>query len=330
MDTWFIDHLVCPRDRSGLRQRAGHLVCDSGHVYPVLEGIPVMLVEEAPPTHYACCESLVMAAREEAVARSDEDLDPQDIDDYVQDIIVGTCGNLYRSLSGSLCRYPIPELRLPQGQGEPLLDVGCNWGRWSISAARMGYQPVGIDPSLESILAAKRVARQLDVEVRYVVADGRYLPFAEGSFAIVFSYSVLQHLCRSDVEQSLAEMARVLRPQGLSVVQMPNSSGLHNLWVQARSGFRASGFFGVRYWRPRELQDLFGRTIGPTSLSVDGFFSLNAQASDKDLLPFHYRFVVSCSEMLRSLSMRFAPLAAIADSLYVHSVRRACSEDAVD
>ena len=66
----------------------------------------------------------------------------------------------------------------------------------------------------------------------------------------------------------------------------------HLLWVQARNGFREPGFFGVHYWRPRELEDLFGRNIGPTSLSVDGFSSLNAQANDRDLLPFRYRLVV--------------------------------------
>ena len=287
-----------------------------------------MLVEEAPPTHSVCGESLAMAAGEQPMLHVGDDLDSVGIDPYVQDIIVGTCGNLYKPLLGSLSRYPIPELRLPQGKGDFLLDVGCTWGRWSISAARKGYQPVGIDPSLQSLLAAQRVAKQLNVEVRYVVADGRYLPFAEGSFAIVFSYSVFQHLYRTDVEQSLAEIARVLRPLGVSVVQMANSYGLHNLWIQARRRFRDPGFFGVRYWRPWELQDVFSRAIGPTSLSVDGFFSLNAQTSDKDLLPVHYRFVVACSEMLRKLSLRFAPLAALADSLYVHSVRRHYSENA--
>ncbi len=322
MDNWLIERLVCPRDRSSLRQRDGHLVCDRGHAYPMVDGIPVMLVEEAPPTHPVCGESLAMAAGGGAVSDGHEDIDPQGIDGYVQEAIAATCGNLYASLLGRLSRYPIPDLRLPRGQGESLLDIGCNWGRWSISAARMGYQAVGIDPCLESIMAARRVARQLDVKAHYLVADSRFLPFRKGSFDTVFSYSVFQHLEKADVELSLAEIAYVLRPLGVSLVQMPNAYGLHNLWVQARNGFRDPGFFGVRYWRPRELRALFGRMMGPTSLSVDGFFSLNVQASDRDLLPFRYRCVVSFSEALRGLSTRFAPLAAIADSLYVHSVRQ--------
>ena len=309
-----------------MRQRDGELICDNGHGYPIVDDIPVMLVDDAPPTHSACCQSLAKAAGEASNAHAVDAQASWEIDAYVQGIIAGTCGNLYRPLLGSLSRYPIPELRLPQGHGEFLLDVGCNWGRWCISAARKGYQPVGIDPSLEAIQSAKRVAAQLEVEARYLVADARYLPFVTGSFAVVFSYSVLQHLYRPDVERAVVEIGRVLESLGSSLVQMPNAYGLHNLWVQARNGFRDPGFFGVRYWRPRELKELFGRNIGPTSLSVDGFFSLNAQASDRDLLPLRYRLVVSCSELLRSLSVRLSPLAMLADSLYVHSLRPECSE----
>ena len=328
MDIWLTEHLVCPRDHSRLRQRDGELICDNGHGYPIVDGIPVMLVDDAPPTHSACCQSLAEAAGQALSAHVGAAQARRQIDAYVQDIIVGTCGNLYRPLQGSMSRYPIPELRLPRGHGEFLLDVGCNWGRWCISAARKGYRPVGIDPSLDAILSARRVAVQLEVEARYLVADARYLPFLTGSFAVVFSYSVLQHLYRADVERSVVEIGRVLESLGRSLVQMPNAYGLHNLWVQARNGFREPGFFGVRYWRPRELKDLFGRNIGPTSLSVDGFFSLNAQASDRDLLPFRYRLVVSCSEILRSMSVRLSPLAMLADSLYVHSLRPEGSETA--
>jgi cyclopropane fatty-acyl-phospholipid synthase-like methyltransferase len=42
------------------------------------------------------------------------------------------------------------------GAGKLLLDIGCSWGRWSISAARNGWCVVGIDPSLGAIMAARR------------------------------------------------------------------------------------------------------------------------------------------------------------------------------
>ena len=320
MDQWLKEHLVCPRDHLGLEYNGDSFVCSMGHTYPCVDGIPILLLEEATPTHHVFHETLAKAAKRELLAADNLDAS-NGIDPYVQEIIVGTCGNLYRSLHNNLTRYPIPEIRLPQGNGEHFLEIGCNWGRWCVSAAQKGYRPIGIDPSLDSIIAARKVARQLGIDVEYIVADSRYLPFANGSFEIAFSYSVFQHLYRDDARQSIAEMGRVLQPSGVSLVQMPNSYGLHNLWVQLRHRFKEPGFFDARYWRPSELKSVFSEYIGPTALSVDGYFSLNPQTSDLDLLPFKYRMVVSASEVLRKLSEKMPALLHIADSLYIHSTR---------
>jgi SAM-dependent methyltransferase len=174
-------------------------------------------------------------------------------------------------------------------------------------------------------MAARDVAAQLGVKANYVVADCRHLPFTDHSFDIVFSYSVLQHLSRADVYQTVKDMARVLKPTGQSLVQMPNSSGLRNLFLQAQQRFQDPDGFGVRYWSKVELSKLLGEFIGPTELSVDGFFSLNPQMSDIDLLPRKYRYVVRVSEALRKLSETFPILLNAADSLYVSSTARTTS-----
>jgi SAM-dependent methyltransferase len=165
------------------------------------------------------------------------------------------------------------------------------------------------------------VARQLGVVATYLVADARYLPFSSGSFDIFFSYSVFQHFDKKDVRLALAEGARILRPSGTSLIQMPNIFGVRNLINQGRSIFTKPGDFQVRYWRPSELEDSTRELIGPTSLAVDGYFGLGVQASDMDLLPFYYRFVVACSEVLRKASERIPWMKYWADSLYVRSIR---------
>ncbi|HEV8686277.1 MAG TPA: class I SAM-dependent methyltransferase, partial [Gaiellaceae bacterium] len=215
-------------------------------------------------------------------------------------------------------RYPIPDFPLQRGDGELLLDIGCNWGRWTIAAAQRGYRPIGIDPSFEAIVAARRIARQLGVEdARYVVADGRRLPFANATFDVVFSYGVLQHFSKADVATSVAEIARVLKRDGYSWVQMPNALGLLNAARLAQRGFREGEHFEVRYWRPSELRRVFGR-IGPTELTTDGFFTLNPQKRDLDLLPRRFRALVRVSEGLKSAH---APT-TLADSVNVRSVPR--------
>jgi SAM-dependent methyltransferase len=180
---------------------------------------------------------------------------------------------------------------------------------------------VGIDPSLKSIRAAYRVARQLGVEVTYIVADGRFLPFRDQSFDQVFSYSVLQHLSKENTLTALDEIRRTLRVGGNALVQLPNVYGLRCLYHQIRRGFREARDFEVRYWRPAELLSAFTSRIGDSQLSVDGFFSLNVQPTDIHLFPARYRALVQVSEALRGISERVPTLARVADSLYVSSNR---------
>ena len=59
---------------------------------------------------------------------------------------------------------------------------------------------MGIDPSLDAVLAARRVSRQLGVEASFVVGDARFLPFANDSFDTVFCYSVLQHFSKENAK----------------------------------------------------------------------------------------------------------------------------------
>ena len=230
IDPWLLEHLVCPRDRQRLTLAAGVLACASGHRYPVVDGVPVMLLDDVAHTISIAGGSLQEAARSvrhagepaglylDSVGISDEEklgvvaLAAQGgaIDPVVAYLVAATNGLMYKHLIGRLDRYPIPELPLPPGDGRRLVDVGCSWGRWSLAAQKRGYETVGVDPSLGAVMAARRVARQLGAGSRYVVADARYLPFADGFFDAAFSYSVFQHFSHADAELAVSEMGRLL------------------------------------------------------------------------------------------------------------------------
>ena len=78
-------------------------------------------------------------------------------------------------------------------------------GRWSIAAARKGFSVVGIDPSLGAVMAARRIAKELNLDIKYLVADGRFLPFRERQFKVAYSYSVLQHPARMTRERQFRD-----------------------------------------------------------------------------------------------------------------------------
>jgi SAM-dependent methyltransferase len=317
LDPWLAALLVCPRDKSAMTYGAGSLLCARGHRYAVIEGIPILLVAETEQTHIEGDRSLAVAEAGGSANLPQFNIGPREIDPFVNNAIGATNGGLYQHLVGNLSEYPIPNLRLPQANGELFLEIGSNWGRWCIAAARAGFHPVGIDPSLKSIRAAKRVARQLGIEAFYLVADGRHLPFPDRLFDQIFSYSVLQHLSRENVAKTLQEISRVLRPAGNCQVQMPNKFGARCLYHQARRGFREGEDFDVRYWSPGRLLAIFRQSLGQPKLSVDGFFSLNAQISDARFLPWRYRMLVRTSEFLRKMSEVCSPLTYLADSLYI-------------
>ncbi len=307
-----VELLACPRDRSPLELRDDILVCGEGHEYPTVDGAPVLVHPDLAPMQlgYWATPEEVERARGHALAPPEGSVDP-----YVADLIVATHGNLYRGV-GALRRYPIPAFPLAGPRGARLLDLGCNWGRWSIAAARAGFSVVGVDPSVEAIAAATRVARQLGEDVSYAVGDARRLPFPDGTFDVVFSFSVLQHFDPIAFEEAVDEIGRVLAPRGLVFVQMANVYGPRNL-LNLALGRRPRNPFDVLYRRPSELERSFGR-IGEVSLSPQGFLTLNAQGADLDLLPRRARAVVRTSEALRRLG---AP-AHVADSVWVRVQKR--------
>jgi len=204
---------------------------------------------------------------------------------------------------------------------ERFLDIGCNWGRWSIAAARNGYTVTGIDPQLGAVMAARRVARQLGLNIDFICADARYLPFAPGTLDVVFSYSVLQHFSRADCGKAVHEIGRVLHPGGKAKVQMANALGIRSAYHQTRRGFREPNGFEVRYYMPRELLDLFETHVGSTQLEPDCFFGLGLQETDAAFMSAAGRVALRGSKFLKKASRTFKLLKRFADSVYVDSVK---------
>lgn len=337
LDPWYADNLACPRTHKPLAESGTSLASPDGVRYPVVEGIPVLLrddveqtigiarasldrahgrlVDERAPDLYL--ESLGISEEEKigVLALARQSSGP--VDPVVSYLIAATNGIAYRHLLGRLDHYPIPAFPL-EGSGT-LLDLGCSWGRWTIAASRKGFEAVGLDPSLGAVMAARRAAKALGSAPRYLCGDARFLPFRDASFDAAFSYSVLQHLSETAVELALREICRVLKPGGVSLVQMPNRLGLRCLYHQVRRGGRVPVDFEVRYWSLASLEETFSRCVGPSSVSVDCFLGLGLQKADAGLMPAPKRALIAVSEALKGWSVHFAPITAVADSVFILS-----------
>ena len=104
--------------------------------------------------------------------------------------------------------------RLLGRSGGRLLDVGCSGGLLMEYAVGRGWETEGIEPSSEAV----EEARGHGLEVHQGLYEDIDLP--EGSFAVVHSKLVVEHLPRPD--EFLAWCARVLAPDGLVTVHVPN------------------------------------------------------------------------------------------------------------
>lgn len=91
------------------------------------------------------------------------------------------------------------------------LDVGCGVGLLASRLAARFASLHGIDPSEQSVQAARKAAPAAHVQAY----DGKRLPFAVQTFDIAFSTLVFHHVPSYEWYSLLLEMKRVVRPGGL-------------------------------------------------------------------------------------------------------------------
>jgi SAM-dependent methyltransferase len=116
-------------------------------------------------------------------------------------------------------------------EAEPrrVLEVGCGMGNFSERIARQtSAAVVAVDISPRMV----ELAREHGVDAR--VGDVQALPFEDAEFDCAVANAMLYHV--ENVEQALAELARVLEPGGRLVATTVGRKHMHELWTLV--GFR--------------------------------------------------------------------------------------------
>lgn len=127
--------------------------------------------------------------------------------------------------------------------------IGCGLVELLATRAKAVF---GVD--VAAATASGAVARHPDLLA--TVADVRSLPYADGTFDVVFSNSTLDHFEQAeDIDVALRELSRVLRPGGELILTLDNLAN-PVIWLRSVLPFRLLHWTGlVPYY--------VGATLGP-------------------------------------------------------------------
>ncbi len=145
----------------------------------------------------------------------------------------------------------IPSASRPDAE---LLDLGCGGGLLAPYVA--GYRHVGVDLALSALEVAARHG------VEPVKADVTDLPFEDERFDVVVAGEIFEHV--ENLEQTIAEAARVLRPGGTVVFDTINATPLARVLLvtigERVAGGPPPGCHDARLFvSPDRVRTLFGR-----------------------------------------------------------------------
>jgi len=151
---------------------------------------------------------------------------------------------------------------------DKVLDAGCGEGFYVMLLDELyGCQVVGLDNDHRILERAKKWVREKP-NIKFLIGDVTKLPFENEIFDKIILSEVLEHV--PDDRKALAEMYRVLKPEGILGITVPN----HDYpllwdplnWMREHLGLGHfspdSGFFGgiwamhLRLYYPNEIKKL--------------------------------------------------------------------------
>jgi SAM-dependent methyltransferase len=113
--------------------------------------------------------------------------------------------------------------------GQRLLEVGCGMGTDLLQFARAGANVTGVDLTPRSVETSRHHLSLYGQTGNFALTDAENLPFANGSFDVVYSNGVLHHT--PDTAGAVREIHRVLRPGGLARVMLYYRDSW-NYWIE--------------------------------------------------------------------------------------------------
>lgn len=162
----------------------------------------------------------------------------------------------YPARSNTYGDWNVPVTLLREIQRLPrdlrILELGSGGGFLGAELHRLDFTHVTLTDFTATALAS---IREHAPNALLAGADASQLPFRNATFDIVVSSDVIEHI--PEVEQHIAEVARVLSPGGRYLLKTPNRP-------VADAFYRLRGLHDAYFWHPsmfspRELRQTFSR-----------------------------------------------------------------------
>lgn len=132
--------------------------------------------------------------------------------------------------------------------GKNILDIGSGPGRDGILLQKNGKDVICLDASEEMVKISSERGLQS------IVGDFNHLPFKDGTFDGVWSYTALLHVPKASVGVPLEEIHRVLKPSGIFALGLIEGD---------TEGYRESSGVNMPRWfsfyKKEEMEDLCAR-----------------------------------------------------------------------
>jgi 2-polyprenyl-6-hydroxyphenyl methylase/3-demethylubiquinone-9 3-methyltransferase len=226
----------------------------------------------------------------------------------------------FQTVRGPYARGVILERLGLDPSGKRALVVGCGRGLLARELAGLGLSVTGVDPSPSAIRLAKEATAGEDVHVDYAIADPRRLPYGDREFDIVYYTDTLE--ITHDLDEVMAEAARMLRPRGVFLYDTVNRTRLSRLvYLGAMQSWRWTRYMPHdRYtWErlrtPGELAATMARH-GLRNEDVTGFLPANPLRLLWAILRAR-RGTIADSDLARLAGMRLAQPGKLAAVTYL-------------
>lgn len=109
--------------------------------------------------------------------------------------------------------------------GARVLELGCGRAEKTRTLAETGRMQEILALEVDAIQHARNLQITDLPRVRFALGGAEAIPAEDGSFDIVIMFKSLHHVPMGQMDQALAEVARVLRPGGLAWISEPVYAG---------------------------------------------------------------------------------------------------------